>query len=132
MAWATDVAAHIADALGLGLTSTRSLATTTYGLSATDEVRLSHRLEMLRYLLVRPQPLHVWYHFGSVDTRGSADDPLVEAVEEGLAPDIVIVRLRETDLLLDEAISTIRNGSLPSPTLGQLRTLPRYRGQRGA
>ena len=93
----------------------------------TASVRLTrsvfHRLEMLRYLLVRPQPLHVSYHFSSVDTRGSADDPLVEAVEEGLAPDIVIVRLRETDLLLDEAISTIRNGSLPSPTLGRLRTL---------
>ena len=122
-AWATDVAAHIAQALGFGLTSTRSLATTAYGLASTDEVGLLHRLEMLRYLLARPQQRYVWHHFGLVHAGGPLNSPLAHAVQSGLAPDVVIVRLRETDQLLKEDINTNRGRSRASPTLSSLKSI---------
>lgn len=104
-AWSSDVAAHIATALGYGLTSTRDLVHIldevwlSSGEPLNRQVNRDRRRDLFRELLARPQVHYVWYHFDM-----EADNPLVAGIERQLRTmGQVVVRLREDDALLEYA-----------------------------
>lgn len=99
-AWVSDVAAHVSEALGYGLTSSRSLATAAYGVSPDAAERSRHRIEMARHLLAHPPERYVWYHFSN---RAVEDDPITRQ-QSVVGPISFLVRLRETDDLLELSV----------------------------
>jgi predicted transcriptional regulator len=109
-AWTADCAAILSRILGYGLVSTRSLAAQARQGPRADEGALALRLRFHRRLLAVPPQHSVWHHFGhfSNDVWQFLPNPGDSSWPRGL----VIVRLRETDALLQFASADERRRAL--------------------
>jgi len=118
MAWASNVAAHLADAFGMGLTSTRSLATSIYGVSLMEDDLARHRFEMLEHLLGDSPLQYVWYHFGVAPSSSATPRSPICSQPSQAGSGMFLIRLRESDRVLQEAILSAREqGRSPTTTL---------------
>lgn len=97
--WTVEVAAFLARVIGYGLTSTRALSRSGFGMSNPAEAA-KYRTRVHRDLLQHPHPRYVWGHFDINDNPGDffpgESTPPIEGME--------IVWLRESDELVRESL----------------------------
>jgi transcriptional regulator with XRE-family HTH domain len=104
-AWPSDVAASMAKILGYGTLAPRNLTKAIRTGRTTDDSELETRLRFHERLMRHPRDSYVWFHYAVTA------DPS-ELIPTVLPPDpLVIVRLRETDALLDDWIGARELGS---------------------
>lgn len=89
--WANDVASHLADALGYGLSSTRDMSMDLFGIR--DGVNADEaRRQLQQWLVEGPPRKRVWSHW-------SRTDPILAGTER-IPQDLRVLWLHESDELL--------------------------------